>query len=133
MSFSKQQKKKYGIMINAMKELGFEEYQIQSKITEKEELEGYRPITLKELIEMKEKDLKTLLSYTWKEGTRRCCDIGIQDLKITKETNYYYITYGDDSGNPRFSIRDEKEKIFKVGDGTWDYGLFKKQTLKQIK
>lgn len=117
------------LMIAVMQELGYDEYQIKSKIGEYKDLHGWKAITLKELMEMKPEELKELKSYCWHDGEPRCDCIGIQELKIEKSKyreGAYNVSFSDENGDPDFEVMNIDDEINETGDGTWDYGLFKK-------
>lgn len=110
-----------------MKELGMDSYEIESKITELKVLKGWIPITLKELIEMSDKDLRKLMSYCWHDGDYRCDTIGISNLKTEKLVDgRYNVEWSDSNGDPSLYAISLNGKINNVGDGAWNYGLFKK-------
>ena len=67
-----------------MKELGFDDYEIESKIVEVEDLSGWTPITFRELKSMTQGELDKLKSYCWHDGEPRCEAIGITNLKIVE-------------------------------------------------
>lgn len=86
----------------------------------------WTPITLGELRVMKQDELDKLYSNCWKNGEQRCACIGISNLEIS-DTNT--ITYSDIDGDPEIDLWkdiDEDFLIDNVGNGTWNYGLYKK-------
>jgi hypothetical protein len=127
----KKLEKKYKDAIKLMRQLGMDDYEIEDKLFQMDDLKGWYPITLKELLEMGEDELNKLKSYCWKEGRYRCDTIGISDLKIEKRQSgnreYWSVSYSDGNGDPHFEVHDENEPINKIGDGYWDYGLFIKE------
>ncbi len=132
--------KNYKDFIKLMREAKMEDYQINNILSQRETFEGWEAITFKELKEMTPDELSKLLSYCWKEGEPRCDTIGISNLVITPRKssyisgadhqryikNYWYLEYSDDNGDPSFEISNEDELIHKLGDGTWNYGLYKR-------
>ena len=86
----------------------------------------WKALTFKELKDMDESELSQLLSYCWKDGSYRCSCIGISNLSIDKTNT---INYSDSNGDPTIDLWkdiDDDFKIDNVGDGTWNYGLFRK-------
>lgn len=88
-----------------------------------------RPLTLKELKELPKDQWDKLYSLCWKNGRPRCSTIGISDLEIKQasEPDHFNITFSDGNGDPRIQWIKNETKIHKVGDGTWDYGLYLKK------
>lgn len=95
----KKLEKKYKDAIKLMRQLGMDDYEIEDKLFQMDDLKGWYPITLKELLEMGEDELNKLKSYCWKEGRYRCDTIGISDLKIEKRQSgnreYWSVSYSD--------------------------------------
>ena len=105
-------------------------------------LKGYTPITVRELqaiIDDEEGigdgssqgiDCSELLSVCWHDGEYRCDTTGIGLVKITKHQNSqndaYSIEYSDECGDPRFEVFGYDTPIDNEGDGTWNYGLYRK-------
>ena len=130
MAISKKYREKYPEVIKALKLLKMEDYEIEQKICEMEDMEGKKAITFEELKNMSEENRKKLYSYCWKEGRPRCSCTGISDVIFTKHPrssggSYWTLGYSDGNGEPHFEFDDWKEKIDKVGDGYWDYGLYR--------
>ncbi len=128
MAISKNLQTKYKEYIKMMKQLRFDDYEIESKLNEMEDLIGWEAVTLKELQSMSQSELDKLKSYCWHDGRPRCDCIGITNLSITGPGKYghYRVEFSDENGDPHFEIRDINSKIDNVGDGEWNYGLFKK-------
>lgn len=126
MAISKALQTKYPDFIKMMKQLRFDDYQIEMKLSEMEDLKEWEPITLKELQSMSQDDLSKLKSYCWHDGNPRCDCIGISHLKVTQGKYGYTVEFSDENGDPRFEVRDVNSKIDNVGDGEWNYGLYKK-------
>ena len=93
-------------------------------------LEGYKPITFKELRDMSESDHKNLLSFCWKYGDNWSSSVGIKDVSFTEsgcDETYTLITWNDSDGDPQVGTFNMNEKIEKVGNTKWSYGLYKKR------
>jgi hypothetical protein len=122
------QKKKYKLMADVMRQLRFTDEQIENKLIEYGDLNGWEPITFVELISMSQKEKDKLKSYCWHEGIPRCETIGIFDVVFHDYTTYFKLTYSDNNGDPyiHFGLDGMNNKIDNVGDGTWNYGLYKK-------
>lgn len=126
----KKKKKLTGIaQIRAMmKELGYDSEKIDSLVTQVKNLKGWTPITLIELMEMSDKDLKKLKSYCWHDGNYRCDTIGISNLKVIKVAEgRYNVEWSDNDGDPNLYSVLLDEEIHNIGDGEWNYGLYKKK------
>lgn len=121
------QKKKWKDIIDTLKKIGMDKHEIEKRISEIEKLDGWEPINLVELMSMKQEQLDQLLSYCWHDGKYRCHTVGITDLDIIQEKSYWVVTFSDDFGDPRFEVRSVDQPIKRLGDGEWDYGLFKKK------
>ena len=88
---------------------------------------GYKPITVKELSSLSDDELKDILSICWHEGEFRCETVGIYDVNIIKYTDGHYdVEWSDDDGDPRIYVESTDELIDDIGDGEWNYGLYKK-------
>lgn len=127
----KKTEKKYKDVIKTLRLLGMDNDEIESKIFEMENLKDWTPITLRELMSMSEDELSQLKSYCWHDGNYRCDTIGITNLKVLKRDvdnrEYWVVSFSDDDGDPHFEIHSLDIPIKKIGDGEWDYGLFKKK------
>lgn len=127
MSINRQLLKKYQSEVNLMRRAGLDDEFIESTLHERNDLDGWEPITFKELKKMSEDKLKKLLSYCWHDSSPRCDTIGITNIvfsKVSKSQNK--LEFSDDCGDPEIYFSDENQKIHKLGDGTWNYGLYKK-------
>lgn len=126
---SKKHLKKHKDIIDVMRKLRFDDYEISLKLEEMEELEGWSPITFLELKSMSEKQLGKLMSYCWHDGNPRCNIVGITDV-IFKPSGYgkdkWNIYWSDGNGDPRLEGYELNELIDNLGDGEWNYGLYKK-------
>lgn len=85
-------------------------------------LKGYRPITFNELRKMTQSELDNLLSVCWHDGKLRCHCVGINHVTFTDNK----VTFSDSDGDPSIRFRDENNLIDNIGDGEWNYGLYKK-------
>jgi hypothetical protein len=130
MALPKKYLKKYKQTIDVMLQLRMTEEQILHKLIEQDELNGWEPITFRQLAQLSENELKELKSYCWHDGKPRCQTIGIYNLKIKEffDETHWDITFSDDNGDPKIFCTDLDQKINNVGDGTWNYGLYKKST-----
>ena len=96
----------------------------------------WQPVTLSDLIYMAYDDRSELLSICWNEGEFRCNTIGIKNFSY-KPINYnspdlYRVEYSDDCGDSHIIVQMD-QKIDNVGDGEWNYGLYKKTKDEEIK
>lgn len=123
-------KLKYKLIIKAMRELGMNDYDIESILQVKEDLKGWKPITFQELKEMPEAKLAKLKAYCWHDGHPRCDCIGIENVAFEERglngNKYWLVTYSNQTGDPRLECRDLGAEINNLGDGEWNYGLYKK-------
>jgi len=108
-------------------ELGIPQETIDALFEEQPTLSNeWKALTFKELRNIDESELPKLLSYCWKEGRYRCSCIGISELTIDKTNT---VSYSDRNGDPMIDLWtdiDDDFKIDNVGDGTWNYGLYRK-------
>ena len=90
---------------------------------------GYKPVTAEELENMSDDELQNLFSVCWHEGRLRCETTGITDVSIENgwEDNGFIVEWSDDNGDPSIYVDSMNELIDDVGDGEWDYGLYKKK------
>ncbi len=128
MAINKKYVQKYSEYIAMLKKLRFDDHQISLKLEKMEGLEGWESITFNELKEMTQDELDKLLSYCWHDGNPRCDCIGIHDVKFENRPDYYEVTWSDSNGDPRVTTDslDLDEKIDNVGNGDWNYGLYRK-------
>lgn len=124
MAIDRKFQRKYKAMIDVLRELRFEDEEIEDKLTEYEELKGWVPITFLELKQMTEEEWKSLKSYCWKSGSPRCQCVGITNVKFNE--NNSKVTYSDGNGDPTVYISELTDKIHNIGDGKWAYGLYRK-------
>lgn len=103
-------------------------------------MEGYEPLSPEEVSLMTPSELQNVLSMCWRNNKYRCSTIGITNFNIDSKpssstiastgqviiSNYFEITWSDDDGDPRLDVDNIKTKIDKIGDGEWEYGLYKK-------
>jgi hypothetical protein len=115
-------------MIDVMRQLRFTEEQIENKLIEYVDLKGWVPITFVELMSMSEKERNKLKSYCWHDGEPRCETTGISNVEFHDYSTYFKLTYNDYNGDPHihFGLDGWNDKIDNVGDGIWNYGLYKK-------
>ena len=86
---------------------------------------NYVAITFDELVNLNKSELDNILSVCWHEGKFRCKSVGIENVFI--EGNYLH--WDDSNGNPKLRIKDFNTKIDNIGNGEWNYGLYKKVSL----
>lgn len=126
---NKKLEKKYAEYVKVLRELNFDEHDIALKIEEHDTLSGWTPITFNELKNMKPDELNSLLSYCWHDGEPRCDCIGITEVKFEKtENGKFNVEWSDENGDPHVYGIKLNQKINNIGDGSWNYGLFKKIT-----
>lgn len=127
---SKTHLKKYKDYIEMMRKLRFDDYEIALKLEELEDLTGWTPITFAELKSMTEAELKELKSYCWHDGKPRCDCIGISDVVFTQsqyDPNEWDVTWSDEDGDPSLDGYKLEDVIDNIGDGDWNYGLYRKE------
>lgn len=118
----KEYQKNYPEMIEVLRKLRFDDEVIDNMLTEYKELLGWEPVTVQELRQMDESELKKLKSYVWKYGEPRCQSIGITNLRFSEGK----IEYSDAEGDPTMYIDGLDDKLHKIGQGKWVYGLYRK-------
>ena len=110
--------------------VGYSAKEAEGKKYEYEILRWWEPITVNQLMRMDKSDLKEVLSFCWHNGEVRCHATGIQNLTIGLvkhgDRNSFDIRWGDDNGDPHVIADYLDTEIYKIGDGEWNYGLFKK-------
>jgi hypothetical protein len=116
------------VLREAMKQLGFDRHEISDRMEQYKSLNGWKPITIKELSKMTDEEKSKLKSYCWKNGNPRCDSVGITDVKITPSDRpgCFDVSWSDSDGDPNIYGYEESQKIDQIGDGTWDYGLYKR-------
>ena len=118
-------------MYKVLKSLRMSEEEIWARINETSDLEDYTPITYRELVNMSEEELSNLYSYCWHDGAPRCDCTGITDVLLEEASysgkKYYILSYSDGCGDPHFTFDNYDDFIDNVGDGEWNYGLYKKK------
>ena len=118
-------------MYKILKQLRMSEDEIWAKINEVSDLENYTPITYRELANMSDDEQSKLYAYCWHDGNPRCDCTGITDV-LFEEANYsggiyYILSYSNETGEPHFTFHNYDDFIDNVGDGEWNYGLYKKK------
>jgi hypothetical protein len=118
---------KYSKEIETLKSLSLSDDNIVSILQKKEDFDGWVPITFEELKKMPPEKLKELKSYCWKDGNPRCDCIGITDVNFEQIYNSWKLTFSTDYGEPSITFFNYKQKIDNIGDGAWNYGLYKRK------
>jgi len=112
-----------------MSELGFTKREIAEKKRYINSMKDWTAITFKELSEMNAKQLEGLKSVCWKDGEYRCSTVGIQDVNLTiVNTTVVSAQWSDSDGDPRLYNYELTDKINNIGEGDWNYGLYKKKS-----
>ena len=90
------------------------------------ELEGLRPITVRELLEMNENKYDEIITFIWKDENFRGGTLGLFNLEIEEVDNKLYdLRWSTLEGDPDLNNMEIDEPLNKVGyDSTWKYGLF---------
>ena len=114
------------LITDVMKEIGYDDQEIEDKLYEHNIFKGWTPITVKELQEMDENKQKELFSFCWHDGQVRCDTIGIRNLKIENSGNGWRINWSDMNGDPTIYVSNLDTLLDNFGDGEWNYGLYKK-------
>lgn len=114
--------KKYEVEIKVLRQIGMDEDEIEDKIIVLDELKGHGPVSARELLEMPESELAKLKSFCWHEGRYRCDTVGISDLSVKG----LVVNYSDSNGDPTVYVTSLDQKIDNIGDGEWNYGLYRK-------
>lgn len=114
--------------------LGYSKHQKNMLFQQMEDLRGLEAITFSELKEMDEEELKNLTSYCWRDGDPRCGCKGVSDLKIelyetgNNSGQIKIVNWSDSDGDPTIDgPYPLSKKIHKLGDGTWNYGLYREK------
>ena len=118
---------KYKDAIKVMRDIGMSDIEIEEKLGETEFFKDLIPITFQELKDMSDDERSKLISYCWHEGRYRCDTVGIHNVKFTDYENYSLLTFSDNDGDPSIEFRYYNEEIDNVGDGEWNYGLYKRK------
>lgn len=109
-------------LIAAMKELGMDDREIKHRLYMIELLKGTVPLKVSELKLMSQDELDKVISVCWHDGKYRCDCVGIRNLLHVG----YDLYWGDDNGDPHIYVRDKNTIIDNIGDGEWNYGLYRK-------
>lgn len=89
-------------------------------------------LSYNELKEMTQEELCQVFSMCWKdpdynggynERTLRASATGIRDLIYHEKSKI--LDWSDDDGDPNIDYQNTDEKIHHLGDGTWQYGIYK--------
>jgi hypothetical protein len=126
------------------KEMGAEDV-FEDRIQVLQDLKDWTPLTFQELKDTPKAELANLMSYCWHDGRYRCDTIGISDVVFKKESysrktgdgkkekaHYWSLKFSDSNGEPSVTFRDMTDKFHNVGDGEWNYGVYKKKKTKKI-
>ena len=129
MAINKKYIEKYKEFISMMKKLRYEDHEIEMKLDEMEDLDGWEPITFGELKEMSQEEKSKLMSYCWHDGNPRCDCIGIQDVNFTpgRRQGEWNVQWSDIDGDPHLHGYKLDVLIDNIGDGDWNYGLYKRK------
>lgn len=78
-----------------------------------------------ELKVMTPDELKEVIILVWKDGNFRDDDLGINSIEYNN--SYLDFTFGSlyDEGHANLNYRFTDEKIHKLTDGAWSYGVYK--------
>lgn len=92
-------------------------------------------LSYNDIRKMSDDELKQVITICWHEAcynggcnyeSFRCDDDGIRDIcYVSTKYSQYELSWSDDSGDPSVYIDSFDEKIHQLGDGEWDYGLYK--------
>lgn len=92
---------------------------------------NWESISANQLAEMTDDERSNLLSVCWHEGKFRCETVGISDLNLDQHffsgNSYFRLAWSDRNGDPHIFVKDMDKKIDNVGDGDWNYGLYKRK------
>ena len=127
MRLSKKESLKYKDAIQIMRGIGMSDSEIEEKLNKIEFFKDLVPITFQELKDMSDDERGKLISYCWHDGRYRCDTVGIHDVEFTNYDNYSLLTFSDGNGDPSICFNSYNEKIDNVGDGEWNYGLYKRK------
>lgn len=94
-------------------------------------------LSYNELKLMTQEELDEVFSLCWKdaefegysERTLRCSATGVRFLIYHDKHNV--LDWSDDDGDPNIDYSDPNNKIHRIGDGTWTYGIYKSE--RQVK
>ena len=124
---------KYPDYVKLLKKLNLDDYEIEDKLYIMDTLKDWKPLTLREVIEMSDDERKKLLSFCWHDGESRCDTIGITNFeyhpaKCKREgEDLYDVNWSDINGDPSLYGIKMDTKINNIGEGDWNYGLFKRK------
>ena len=86
-------------------------------------------VTVNDVLEMSEEERSKLWSACWHDGrydAPRCACRGILNFKVEKSHgDRFKVSWDDRDGSPHFEVFSYDDKIHQVGDGEWDYGLYR--------
>jgi hypothetical protein len=123
-------KVKYKSIIEACQLLKISDREINDRIYMLELLDGYKAITYTELEFMSQSDLDNLISVCWRDGKYRCDCIGVSNVHFERIESfgkrYINVSFSDADGDPELTCYNINSEIDNVGDGEWNYGLYKK-------
>lgn len=129
MAIPKKLRDNFTTEIKNMKGIGMTDDEIIKFLKRHLAFDGWVPITFRELFEHTV-DFKSLFSYCWHDGEHRCDTIGIRNVNFKvsdTDTKYWILSYSDDDGDPKIEFSDLDAEIDYVGDGEWNYGLYKRR------
>ena len=127
MAISEEYNKKYKTIIDSCRLLRISDYEIERKIHEIELLEGYRPLTIREIGTLTQADFDNVLSVCWHDGKLRCNCIGISSVLVEQRTYGIELSWSDGNGDSQINSRNIDKEIDNIGDGDWNYGLYIKK------
>lgn len=91
----------------------------------------WEPISVNQLTEMTNDEMGSLLSVCWHEGKLRYETIGIYDIQLdqhfTGGKSYFKLGWSNNSSDPRVYVDKMDTIVDNIGDGEWNYGIYKKK------
>ena len=117
----------HDLLIEAMKELGMDDREIKHRLYMLELLKGTVPLKVSEVIAMSQDELDKVISVCWHDGKYRCDCVGINSVNL--ETECYdgiNLSWCDSDGDPEIYTKSVEDFVDNIGDGEWNYGLYKK-------
>lgn len=93
-----------------------------------DDLVGYEPITLQQLVDMNVSNYEDIVSYVWRYDKPRGFCMGIANVEVQPAAGTSYnLSWSDSLGDPMIFEIFKHTPINKFPEGEiWQYGLFKK-------
>lgn len=80
-------------------------------------------LSYNDVVGMTSEQLKSVVSVCWHENSLRCYAEGISTVNF--DSIRQTINWSDNDGDPSIENYNPDQKIHQLGDGEWDYGIYK--------